>query len=95
MELEYYPKYSNSGTRTEGVTIAMTETSHLSDIQMGCSAVDKAECNNTMKGESNHFECYCRADYCNGVTILAAGNGVTVMLVAAAVAVAVMMGRSG
>ena len=52
---------------------------------MGCSDVDKAECNKTMKGESNHFECYCKGDYCNGATIMAAGNVVTATLVAVAV----------
>ena len=61
---------------------------------MGCSTVDKAECSNTMKGESNsNFECYCRADRCNGATVMAAGNAVTATITA--VAVIAMMGRSG
>ena len=59
---------------------------------MGCSTVDKAECNNTMKGLGNSFECYCKADLCNGATVMAAGNAVTATLTAAVVIG--MLGRS-
>ena len=34
--------------------------------QLECSTEDKDGCNNTMRGSSNHYECYCKTDYCNG-----------------------------
>ena len=66
----------------------------FSDIQLGCSEMDKSACNNTMKGAGNHFECYCKSDYCNGANGMAAGNFMATLFTAVALSV-VAMGRSG
>ena len=56
--------------------------------------MDKSACNNTMKGASNHFECYCKSDYCNGATNVGVGNFMVAIFTAVALTV-VGMGRSG
>merc|ERR1712027_990 len=63
-------------------------------IQLGCSDMDKSECNSTMKGKSNHFECYCKSDYCNGATNTTAGKFMAAIFTAVAVSV-LGLGRSG
>ena len=66
----------------------------FSDIQLGCSDMDKSECNSTMKGKSNHFECYCKSDYCNGATNTTAGSFMAAIFTAVALSV-LGSGRSG
>ena len=66
----------------------------FSDIQLGCSEMDKSECNSTMKGKSNHFECYCKSDYCNGATNTTAGSFMAAIFTAVALSV-LGLGRSG
>ena len=47
-----------------------------------------------MKGSGNHFECYCKSDYCNGATNVGAGTFMMAIVTAVALSV-VGMGRRG
>merc|ERR1711879_250152 len=87
------PDYSMGSTNNEYMNRRSDEKVIMEKV-CSSSAMDKSECNSTMKGKSNHFECYCKSDYCNGATNKTAGSFMTAIFTAVALSV-LGLGRSG
>lgn len=56
--------------KKKGKMMTIDSFLHPTVRDMGCTEVDKNECNVIKKGMAEEFSCFCKTDYCNSVSVL-------------------------